>query len=405
MRLKSSLPEKLAYKLFLIVLSFSVISCHEEVPVGDIEGVVLFAGTIIPVAGVNVMAENISVTTTEDGHYYLAGVTTGNHTVSAERVGFIPFSTSLNVQEGLNQLIIPVISPVFSSTVHGYITGDFSGEPKSGLTVIMLNPDDSESGITGTTDAEGFYQLNNVPFGDRTIIVNSSGSGVFQQTISLNLPDFSLDIEISEPMIFTDTRDGTSYSARKIGEQIWMNTNLAYLPSVCQPDWASETQELYYVYGYPGSDVSEAKGNPNYPKYGVLYNWPAAMTACPTGWHLPTDDEWKIVEKFLGMEPEDADQVKWRLTGAVGVKLKLDTGWDSEGNGNNESGFGAVPGGSRGTNDEFAGAGRYCNFWTATPNPSSLPWNRFLSYENDGVSRFGFSKTLGFSVRCVKDSQ
>ena len=129
------------------------------------------------------------------------------------------------------------------------------------------------------------------------------------------------------------------------------------------------------------------------------------MTACPTGWHLPTDDEWKIVEKFLGMEPEDADQVKWRLTGAVGVKLKLNTGWDSEGNGNNESGFGAVPGGSRGTNDEFAGAGRYCNFWTATPNPSSLPWNRFLSYENDGVSRFGFSKTLGFSVRCVKDSQ
>ena len=184
-----------------------------------------------------------------------------------------------------------------------------------------------------------------------------------------------------------------------------MESNLSYLPAVCPPEWTSDNLELYYVYGYAGTDVNEAKGSSNYTKYGVLYNWPAAMTGCPAGWHLPTDTEWKTLEIYLGMEPEDAEQVRWRVTGAVGVKLKSDTGWDSDGNGNNESGFGALPGGSRGTNDVFSGIGIYGNFWSASLNVNSLPWNRFLSYDNTGVSRYGLDKALGFSVRCVKDDK
>jgi uncharacterized protein (TIGR02145 family) len=121
------------------------------------------------------------------------------------------------------------------------------------------------------------------------------------------------------------------------------------------------------------------------------------------GWHLPSDEEWKTLEIYLGMEPEDADQVKWRLTGQIGYKLKNVSGWNSNGNGNNSSGFSALPGGSRDDNGDFSGIGIRCNFRTASVNSISLPWNRFLSYDNNGVSRYGLSKSLGFSVRCVKD--
>jgi len=402
---ESSTPCKLACIFFFIMFSFLLSSCKETLPTGDIEGVVLYTHTIIPVAGVNIKSGERAATTSEDGSYHLSGVTVGTQTVNAEKVGFIPFSTVLNVQEGLNQLVIPMVSPAFSATVHGYITGDFTGSPQAGLTVIMLNPDGSESEISVTTNEAGFFQLQNVPFGDRIIVVKSSDARVYEESNSFTVADCSLDIEISEPMVFSDDRDGRSYTARKLGSQIWMETNLAYLPQVCPPDWTSDNLELYYVFGYSGTDISEAKASINYSKYGVLYNWPAAMTACPTGWHLPGDDEWKTLEIYLGMETEDADQVRWRLTGSVGTKLKSDSGWESGGNGSNESGFGALPGGSRGTNDNYGGIGLYCNFWTSSLGAIDMPWNRFLSFENPGVSRYGFSKVLGFSVRCVKDDK
>jgi len=164
-----------------------------------------------------------------------------------------------------------------------------------------------------------------------------------------------------------------------------------------------DTEDLYYVYDYQWTDLIQATGSDNYETYGVLYNWKAANSACPDGWHLPSDDDWKTLEITLGMEIEDADEVRWRLTGAVGTKLKSGSGWDSDGNGNNSSSFDALPGGSRGDNGGYGGIGIYCNFWTASTGPRSLPINRFLSFNKSGVSRYAFSSSLGFSVRCVKN--
>lgn len=91
---------------------------------------------------------------------------------------------------------------------------------------------------------------------------------------------------------FTDSRDGKVYNIVTIGKQFWMAENLAYLPSVVDPGTGSYTEPYYSVYGYNGTDVAAAKATENYQTYGVLYNWPAAMTACPEGWHLPSDAEW-----------------------------------------------------------------------------------------------------------------
>jgi len=96
----------------------------------------------------------------------------------------------------------------------------------------MLNPDGSDSDIRGVTDAEGNYQLQHGPFRDRTLEVRTP-SDVFQANIAVTGPDYILDSLLPEPMIFTDTRDGKSYTAGMVGDQIWMTQDLAYLPIVC----------------------------------------------------------------------------------------------------------------------------------------------------------------------------
>jgi len=399
----SMIFEKLTSVSLIFVALFILICCKKTVPTGDIEGVVLFAGTTVPVAGVNIDIKERKALTSEDGTYRITGIPAGKYSLKAERVGFITHTIEVTVNEGTTFVVIPMVSPVFSTLVEGRITGDFTENPQQGLIVVMLNPDGTESEIIGTSDGNGYFQLQYVPFGERSIVVKSSNVVVYRFDFLLSGPDYQLDIAIPEPMVFTDSRDGKTYKAMKIGNQTWLMENLAYLPVVCPPDWESDRQELYYVYDYLGTDLNQAKANVNYSTYGVLYNWVASMTACPVGWHLPSDSEWKTIEIYLGMDPEDADQPKWRLTGAVGMKLKSDIGWDSDGNGSNSSGFGALPGGSRMQDGSFNGLGLHCNFWTSSLNSISMPWNRFVSFNNDGVSRNGLMTTLGFSVRCIKD--
>lgn len=98
----------------------------------------------------------------------------------------------------------------------------------------------------------------------------------------------------------SDSRDGQRYCYKTIGTKTWMTENLSYLPSVSPGSIYSRTIKHYYVYDYDGSNVNEAKRLNNYNTYGVLYNFPAALTGCPAGWHLPSDPEWTILEEYVG---------------------------------------------------------------------------------------------------------
>ncbi|MBW6533657.1 MAG: hypothetical protein K0B11_01480 [Mariniphaga sp.] len=142
---------------------------------------------------------------------------------------------------------------------------------------------------------------------------------------------------------FTDERDGREYKWVKIGDQIWMAENLAYVPYVCAPD----SQCGIWIYGYNG----EGSYGTNYHTYGALYDWETAMEVCPEGWHLPSDEEWMELERFLGI-PEDElyDENVDRGEG-VNAAGKLVAGsqlWDEKINySTNETGFSAKPGGMR----------------------------------------------------------
>ena len=121
-----------------------------------------------------------------------------------------------------------------------------------------------------------------------------------------------------------DSRDSQIYQYKTIGTQVWMTENLAYLPSVVGPGTGSNSTAYYYVYGYDGTDVDAAKATSNYTTYGVLYNWPAAMSGaasssadpsgvqgiCPTGWHLPSDAEWTTLTDYLEGESVAGGKMK-----------------------------------------------------------------------------------------------
>lgn len=196
--------------------------------------------------------------------------------------------------------------------------------------------------------------------------------------------------------------DGNNYPIVQIGEQWWMAENLAYLPNVSPPSAESNTEPFYYVYDYQGKSDSTAKATVNYSTYGVLYNWPAATSACPPSWHLPTDAEWKQLEMTIGMSQSEIDDIRWRGTNE-GTKLKATNGWNNNGNGTDEFGFSGLPGGIRSEDGDFLDIGNFGPWWSITESSTSLAWSRCLSSDDMGVWSFYPNKENGFSVRCVRN--
>lgn len=176
---------------------------------------------------------------------------------------------------------------------------------------------------------------------------------------------------------FTDTRDGKIYKTVKIGTQTWMAENLQYKTS--GGIWAFDMDES------------------NVEKYGRLYNWNTAKTACPSGWHLPSDDEWTMLTTYLGGDKVACGKLKEAGT----------THWKTPNiNASNESGFTALPGGYRFNyrfDVTFESFGSVCYFWTSTRSDASSAWSRRLSNAGIDCGRGSDGEQQGFSVRCVKD--
>lgn len=222
---------------------------------------------------------------------------------------------------------------------------------------------------------------------------------------------------------FTDNRDGRSYKTIKIGDQWWMAENLAWLPAVTPVNQGSFDEKAYYVYGYSGTSTAEAKATANYPAYGVLYNWPAAMNgaasgnanpsgvqgACPTGWHLPSDAEWYVLSDYLinngyGYEGSGDDIAKaiaaktnWNPSGTAGTP-------GNDPNSNNSSGFSALPGGFRMSDDVTYNMGFSGSWWSSTENSSLDAQIRDLFADSKNFRRIQDFKDQGFSVRCIRDA-
>jgi len=206
---------------------------------------------------------------------------------------------------------------------------------------------------------------------------------------------------------FTDSRDQSEYAWVRIGTQVWMAENLAYMPHV----GPSAEQAGIWVGTYNGTSVEEARANAYYDLYGCLYDfntatgdgWGNGKDICPAGWHLPSDDEWKTLESFLGMGSADLNGEGTRLSGGVGKKIKSTAHWYDGRNGDGSTGFGAEPAGNRDRDGYFYTTGSYAFFWSSTANSVLDAWHRDIYYNNDGVGRYMMYRDNGYSVRCVRD--
>jgi len=127
--------------------------------------------------------------------------------------------------------------------------------------------------------------------------------------------------------------------------------------------------------------------------FGRLYTWETAKTACPSGWHLPSDVEWNTLCNILGGKSE------------AGGKMKSTSQWEIPNTGaTNESGFNCLPAGCH-RNDglHFYFINENAGFWTSTKIDSEKAWTRFIYYSFSELYRYDYNRTYGFSVRCTKD--
>jgi uncharacterized protein (TIGR02145 family) len=192
--------------------------------------------------------------------------------------------------------------------------------------------------------------------------------------------------------------DGNVYQTVNIGTQFWMKENLKVtrytngdIIGTTSPATLDISRESApkYQWAYNGDEGNAAV-------YGRLYTWYSSTDSrklCPSGWHLPSDDEWTVLTTFLGGSMAGG---KLKETGAVH--------WQRPNTGaTNETGFTALPGSFRGSNGTYNHFGIYGGWWSSTEFNIYSAWPRYMTAIVGYVGRYGYSKNVGFSVRCLKD--
>ncbi len=202
----------------------------------------------------------------------------------------------------------------------------------------------------------------------------------------------------------TDTRDNKTYKTVKIGDQVWMAENLNYdynkgtAKSYCYDDNEANCDVTGRLYTWAAAIDSVALANdadnPQTCGFGKTCTLPTVVQGvCPSGWHLPTYDEWQTLFKAVGG------------SSAAGKALKSGSGWNSNGNGTDAYGFSALPAGDRSYDGYFSYAGYSANFWSASEDNSLSAYLMYLNYylEDARMHDSGSGKSNGFSVRCLQD--
>ena len=207
---------------------------------------------------------------------------------------------------------------------------------------------------------------------------------------------------------FFDEREkpGKKYVYVKIGTQTWMAENLNYAVS------GSKCGNVNSL----GSSLSNSNTS-TCDTYGRLYNWATAMALpsscnsnscsgqiqskhqgiCPSGWHIPSRAEWNTLSNYV--------QINSDCSGCDARLLKAKSGWNSNGNGTDDYGFSALPGGDGYSDGVFYDVGNYGYWWSASEyeDYSNYAYGRYMDYDNEYAYWGSLSKSVLFSIRCLQD--
>jgi uncharacterized protein (TIGR02145 family) len=235
--------------------------------------------------------------------------------------------------------------------------------------------------------------------------ITSKKKGKYRSFLSFNIIIVSIVLSIltgCEKDLFSPAGtvtgiDGNIYNVIKIGTQTWFGENLKttkYNDGILIP---------YVDDGFQWTYLTTDAFCYSLQTYGNLYNWYAINTGklCPTGWHIPSSDEWKVLEDYLGGSYDAGGRLKEEGT----------TNWDEPNYGAiNSSGFSALPAGYfsvtflSGDLSSLGGIGYFTGFWSSTEADSQTAFTRYLISDDHVMGSEIDAKFSGLSVRCLKDN-
>ena len=297
------------------------------------------------------------------------------------------------------QANLPVLTTTIANSttaITGISGGNISTDGGAAVTVRgvcwSISPNPHIGLSTKTIDGSGVGSFTS------SIIGLSPNTTYYVRTYATN----SIGTSYGNELIFTTPSliaskvydiDGNTYDTIQIGYQIWLKQNLktthykngaAIAYATCPGNTAGSYCDFYKDTSYNSSTI-----------YGRLYDWYTVNTdsLCPTGWHVPSDQEWSALVTYLGNDSTS------------GGKLKATTLWNSPNTGaTNETGFTALPGGQRDSYCWNSLLGSYGYWWSSTDDSGSNGWYRSLLYDNSKINRNKYPKSYYYSIRCIKDS-
>jgi len=214
-----------------------------------------------------------------------------------------------------------------------------------------------------------------------------------------------------DPNIATTTVkdvNGNEYGAMTIGDQTWLTSNLrvgSFNDGTLLLTW------LYEGYEWASAGAAFCVYHPSYidgldseeevvDAYGYLYNWAAVTSSkklCPTGFRVPTEEDWDELVTFLGGEDIAGGKLKSKRTAPNSHPF-----WVLPNTGATDNfGFEAVPSGLRTSLGLYDDLGYYAEWWSSTEYNTDLAHTYYASYNDAGLYSGYGRKKAGYAVRCM----
>ena len=276
--------------------------------------------------------------------------------------------------------------------------------------ISYIGSTENKVDLKASANTEDFF----FSYGDKLLYIgyyDTLQSGLLDMPESSETYIFQFATNIPCPGTPTVEYEGQVYHTIQIFSQCWLKENLNVGIMIPRTHLSSDndTIEKYCYFDKP--DSCEI--------YGGLYSWQEmrqymdleediqVQGICPPGWHLPMDDEWKILEgavdSLYGIGDEEWDIAFYFRGYNAGANLKTTTRWYANGNGKDRFGFSALPGGARYWGN-FYELGQSGNWYSSTPEAANTHgWYRRLEYNNIEIQKTGTYGENSLSVRCIKD--